>query len=221
MHQFLPEYNHLSEREAQLIRAVIVSVIPRIAFMIRTWEALLHLITVFEPHAIRRSSGARISESALELNDAAWVRFVRHHGAAAEAVDAMNSSGVMAPATGGNAALYGNGERRTVVGQGGLHGMTATGKSENGIIVGHGQSSGNQRPRYWADETAAPQDMGSQDRWAWCYAVNCHGVVAVEHRPSQLERGRAFRWSLVDGLRPIPRTKHRNRSPWTSRSPTT
>ena len=88
-------------------------------------------------------------------------------------------------------------------GKAGYTGLTATGISENGIIVGHGQSSGNQRPRDRADETAAPQDMGSQDRWVWCYAVNCHGVVALEHRPSQLERGRAFRWSLVDGLRPI------------------
>ena len=114
MHQFLPEYNSFKRREAQLIRPVLVSVIPRIAFMIRTWEALLHLITVFEPHAIRRSSGACISESALELNDAAWVRFVRHHGAAASS--------------------------------------------------GTGRAGGNQRPLYWADETAAPQDMGSQDR---------------------------------------------------------
>jgi hypothetical protein len=107
-------------------------------------------------------------------------------------VYAMNSSGVMAGATGGNAALYRNGNVVLLSGKAGYTGLTATGISENGI-VGHGQTAGNQRP----------QDMGSQDRWAWCYAVNSHGVVALEHRPSQLERGRAFRWSLVDGLRPI------------------
>jgi hypothetical protein len=86
---------------------------------------------------------------------------------------------------------------------------SATAISDNGIIAGHGQSAEHQRPLYWASETAAPRDMGAQDRWAWCRAVNTHGVVVLEHRPSQQERGRAFRWSLADGLRLIALTKHR------------
>jgi hypothetical protein len=120
-----------------------------------------------------------------------------------EAAYDMNSSGVIAGATGGNAAIYRNADVVLLSGKAGYTGLTATAISDNGIIVGHGQSAGHQRPLYWASETATPQDMGAQDRWAWCHAVNSHSVVALEHRSSQLERGRAFRWSLVDGLRAI------------------
>jgi hypothetical protein len=116
---------------------------------------------------------------------------------------AMNSSGVIAGTIGGNAALYRDGNVVLLPGMAGYTGLMATAISDNGIIAGHGQSAGYQRPLYWANETAAARDMGAQDRWAWCHAVNTHGVVALEHRPAQPERGRAFRWSLVDGLRPI------------------
>jgi hypothetical protein len=120
-----------------------------------------------------------------------------------EAAYAMNSSGVIAGTTGGNAALYREGNVVVLAGMAGYSGLTATAISDNGIIAGHGQSAGHQRPLYWASETAAARDMGAQDRWAWCYAVNTYGVVVLEHRPSQQERGRAFRWSLADGLRAI------------------
>jgi hypothetical protein len=116
---------------------------------------------------------------------------------------AMNASGVIAGTTGGSAALYRDGNVVLLAGKPGYTGLTATAISDNGIIAGHGQSAGHQRPLYWASETAAALDMGAQDRWAWCYAVNTHGVVVLEHRPSQVERGRAFRWSLADGLRLI------------------
>ena len=122
-----------------------------------------------------------------------------------EAAHAMNSSGVIAGTTGGNAAIYREGNVVVLPGQAGYTALAATAISDNGIIAGHGLSAGHQRPLYWANETAAPRDMGALSNWVWCRAVNTHGVVvgSFEQRPSQLGQGQAFRWSLAEGLRVI------------------
>lgn len=122
-----------------------------------------------------------------------------------DAAHAMNSAGVVAGTTGGNAALYRNGSVVLLPRQPGYTEHAATAISDSGIIAGYGLSAGHQRPLFWANETAAPRDMGALSNWVWCRAVNNHGVVVgwFEHRPSQTGRGQAFRWSLTDGLRVI------------------
>lgn len=122
-----------------------------------------------------------------------------------DAAHAMNPAGVIAGTTGGRAAIYRDGTVVLLQGQAGYTGLEATAISDNGIIAGHGQSAGHQRPLFWASETAAPRDMGALTNWVWCRGVNTHGVVVghFEQRPSQLGQGQAFRWSLTEGLRVI------------------
>ncbi len=122
-----------------------------------------------------------------------------------DAAHGMNALGVIAGTTGGNAAIYRDGSVVLLPGQPGYTGLEATAISDNGIIAGHGLSAGHQRPLFWANETAAPRDMGALSNWTWCRAVNTHGVVvgSFEQRPAQLGQGQAFRWSLADGLRVI------------------
>ena len=122
-----------------------------------------------------------------------------------DAAHAMNAAGVIAGASGGNAAIYRDGNVVILAGMAGYTALAATAISDSGIIAGHGLSAGHQRPLFWANETAAPRDMGALGNWVWCRAVNTHGVVvgSFEQRPSQLGQGQAFRWSLADGLRGI------------------
>jgi hypothetical protein len=123
-----------------------------------------------------------------------------------DAAHAMNSLGVIAGTVGGKAAIYREGNVVLLQGQAGYTALAATAISDNGIIAGHGLSAGHQRPLFWANETAAPRDMGALGNWVWCRAVNAQGVVvgSFEQRPAQLGQGQAFRWSLADGLRAIP-----------------
>lgn len=121
-----------------------------------------------------------------------------------DAAFAINNSGAIAGRTGGNAAIYTQGNVVVLPGKEGYSQLTATDIAENGFIVGSGLSAGDRRGLFWASTTAAPVDMGALGSVVSPMSVNSQGVaVGFYESPPHGVSPKAFRWSLATGMTPM------------------